>query len=134
MSPEQVGQLAELLGGEGIRTLRLEMACGPLTIRLAPRSGRFVDGSATAQTEMLTVASRTVGEFLAAHPGRRSPPKKLGEPVAAGDLLGFVRVGPLLTPVVVDATFGRGGILAEMLVGDGALVGFGTPLFQVLPS
>ena len=131
LSPEQVGQLAALLATRGVRTLQLDTAAGSFTLRLAPGDGAPTISAGTGSTKTLMVTARTVGEFLPAHPHRPSPPKRAGEPVAAGELLGFIRIGSLLTPVTTPAETGEGGTLAAVLVSGGEPVAYGTPLFEV---
>ncbi len=46
------------------------------------------------------------------------------------DIIGFIRVGPVLLPLRA----GRAGILAKRLAEPDALVGFGDPLFEIGPQ
>ena len=54
-----------------------------------------------------------------------------GDVILPGDLLGYIKIGILLTPVVFEADTGH-FILAEVLAADRALVGYGAPLFRIV--
>lgn len=70
------------------------------------------------------------GHFLDAHPARGTPAAAEDTAVAAGDIVGFVKVGPLLLPVrAPDA-----GTLNACSVKAGDLVGYGDPIFSIEPA
>ena len=75
------------------------------------------------------VTASTVGLFLHCHPLHTTMLAPEGARVRAGQVLGLLRIGPLLVPVVApwDATVGT------MLVADETIVGFGTGLVELHP-
>ncbi len=79
------------------------------------------------RAEGTLLPSPGVGIFLNAHPLQSAPPVRIGATVRQGQVLGFLRIGMMLVPV---ASTGE-GILSEVLAADGALVGYGTPLFRL---
>jgi acetyl-CoA carboxylase biotin carboxyl carrier protein len=75
----------------------------------------------------ITVTAPGAGHFFARHPLREAPLAAVGAQVAAGAVLGLLQVEALLLPVVAP----EAGELAAVLVAEGTLVGFGTPLFEL---
>ncbi|EWY36195.1 hypothetical protein N825_29510 [Skermanella stibiiresistens SB22] len=109
--------ILELTGPAGY--LRLHRGGDPVIGTEPPREP-------TAGIEAQTLPSPGFGHFLHAHPLRETPMVEPDERVAAGRLLGFLRVGVLLVPVRAQ----RPGVISAILAADGALVGYGDPLFQ----
>ena len=70
------------------------------------------------------------GHFLDVHPARDTPTAAQDTAVAAGDIVGFVKVGPLLMPVRAFAA----GRLNECSVKAGDLVGYGDTIFSIEPA
>jgi acetyl-CoA carboxylase biotin carboxyl carrier protein len=70
------------------------------------------------------------GHFLDAHPARATPAAAQDTAGAAGDIVGFVKVGPLLMPVRTPVA----GTLNECLVKAGDLVGYRDPIFLIEPA
>ena len=83
-----------------------------------------VPASATAATAPFA------GHFLDTHPARETPVAAQDTAVAAGDIVGFVKVGPLLMPVRAFAA----GRLNECSVKAGDLVGYGDTIFSIEPT
>lgn len=71
--------------------------------------------------------AQVAGVFLSQHPLRASPQFRMGDTVPAGAVLGFLRIGSLIAPVVSPSH----GILVARLHRCGEMVGYGTPLFQI---
>lgn len=76
-----------------------------------------------------TVAAPMAGIFADRHPASVATPFTVAGDVMLGDTLGFIRVGPVLLPVRASET----GIVTRALAGDGCLVGYGDPLFEIEP-
>lgn len=70
------------------------------------------------------------GHFLDTHPARETPAAAQDTAVAAGDIVGFVRVGPLLMPVRAFSA----GRPNECSVKAGDLVGYGDTIFSIEPA
>jgi acetyl-CoA carboxylase biotin carboxyl carrier protein len=82
-----------------------------------------------AAPEMMAVVASSVGLFLDRHPLHDVPLAIPGARVAAGQVLGLLRIGDLLLPVAAPAA---GEVLA-VLVPHGTVVGFGTELIRLRP-
>ena len=125
LSPEQVGQLADLLRGDGLRTLQLDTANGRFAVTLGDPD------AAPAKPDGQTVRAASVGEFLTGYPSRGGPLVRQGASIEPGALLGLVRTGLVFAPVTLPANDPRPATLTRVLVPSGTLVGYGTPLFEI---
>jgi acetyl-CoA carboxylase biotin carboxyl carrier protein len=108
--------LLELIGPDG--TLRL--------VREGAHVGPEIVDPATGDADGI-VAAPTVGLFLDRHPLRLEPCAWPGSRHAAGEPLGFLRIGPVLVPVAAPAAC----VVHATLVPDGTVVGYGTPLLSI---
>lgn len=70
-----------------------------------------------------------IGRFQTRYATRRQPAVMPGVRVVRGEVLGFVRDGMTLHPVVAQ----REGTIAEVVLSDGDVVGYGVPLFVYRP-
>ncbi|HSV81553.1 MAG TPA: acetyl-CoA carboxylase biotin carboxyl carrier protein subunit [Ramlibacter sp.] len=131
MRADDVEQLSAWLSVTGIDLLELHGPGEHLCLRRSAAGIESVAGNAAPDgLEALAVATAaSVGVFLHGHPLRGEPLASAGTVVRAGQVLGLLRVGALLLPVVAP----RGGIVAGMLVADGTAVGYGTPLVELQP-
>jgi acetyl-CoA carboxylase biotin carboxyl carrier protein len=77
----------------------------------------------------LVVRAPTVGIFLDHHPLCERPLAPIGADVLADMPMGFLQVGPLLTPVSAP----QGGTVTDVLAEHGKVVGYGAPLFELQP-
>jgi acetyl-CoA carboxylase biotin carboxyl carrier protein len=82
------------------------------------------------QQPALLVRASAPGAFLCRHPLRERAITAIGEEFHAGDLLGFLQVGPLLLPVVAPLA----GMVTDVLARHGTIVGYGAPLFELQPG
>jgi acetyl-CoA carboxylase biotin carboxyl carrier protein len=73
-----------------------------------------------------TIAAPAAGIFLNQHPARATPLVTDGSEVRAGDLVGLLQIGSLLVPVVMP----KAGIVTDILVPSGEIVGYGTKLVE----
>ena len=103
--------LEELEVCEGDRRIRLRI--GP-----APRS---------VETERVQVLAAAMGTFLDRHPRRPGPPLKAGDVVTAGAMVGYLRCGPTLVPVVAP----NAGRIHALEARVGELVGHGAHLLTI---
>jgi biotin carboxyl carrier protein len=74
-----------------------------------------------------TIKSNAVGIFHSAHPLGLVPAIEEGSHVRAGQIVGFLQVGPIIRPVLTPSD----AIIGAKLVEDEATVGFGQPLFEI---
>lgn len=121
-------ELAAYLNSTNLGALELR---GPeVSLRLVRQGDQFLPFFAPEQAvKPITVSASCVGRFLARHPLQREPVASLGTAVTAGEVIGFLAVGPLLLPVVAPIS----GIVSAVLARDFATVGFGAPLFELEP-
>jgi acetyl-CoA carboxylase biotin carboxyl carrier protein len=115
--------LSRWLDGTGIDRLELSGPEGSLVLGRAGLA-QFGAPDAAATTD---VAAPSLGVFLDRHPLHPDPVAAIGEEVAAGDPLGFLQVGALLTTVRAPSA----GIVSERLAAPMELVGYGTPLLRL---
>jgi hypothetical protein len=74
------------------------------------------------------IKTPSAGIFTVAHPlDHRKDTLTSGVPVRAGQIVGYLQVGPVLRPVMSS----REGILGRPLVGDGVLVGAQQSVFEL---
>ena len=122
-------QIAAHLATTDIDVLELTGPDGTLRL-LRQASGVVVaDAPAFEPLPVVTVHAPGPGVFLPAHPMRAEAAAPLNAIVAKGDVLGFLRIGPLLMPVTAPVAGSVVGVLAT----DGATLGYGTPLFELEP-
>lgn len=88
------------------------------------------DVVATVPASILTAKAPFAGHFLDAYPARGAPEAAEDTAVAAGDIVGFVKVGPLLMSVRSP----EAGTLNECPVRTGDLVGYGDTIFSIEPA
>jgi acetyl-CoA carboxylase biotin carboxyl carrier protein len=123
IAPALVRALSAALAGSDVVELELR---GP-GVHLRLRQ----DGAGVARLALdrpgpgETIAAPGPGIFLDRHPLHPVPLAPPGTRVAAGDLVGLLRVGALLLPVTAP----RAGVIGAALVAHDSAVGFGTPLF-----
>lgn len=116
----------ELIGPDG--HLRLRRGGEPPVAPGREASGRAVEAASAGASEDVVI-SPDFGLFLRAHPLHETPLARLGDRVAAGQLLGLLKIGMLLLPVPAP----REGVVTAVLAPDGSLVGFGDPLVALSP-
>lgn len=113
----EIAELTALMRRHGVALLELEE--GGRLLRLAP-------GAADAPVQAL---SPGVGRLETQRaPG--IPFASPGEAVAEGQILGLLRAGLVRRPVTAPLA----GTLRGALLEEGALAGFGTPLFEITPN
>jgi biotin carboxyl carrier protein len=132
--PAVIASLAAALEVAGVDGIEIEQ--GARKVRIVVEHGVLgaVSQVNASQHNPATAHSSAVkapmaGIFCRDHPAFFTPPSELPREVVLGDTLGFIRVGPVLLPVKASGT----GILTQSLAGDGSLVGYGEPLFEIEP-
>ncbi|MGV1835740.1 hypothetical protein ACQZ6C_13345 [Rhizobium rhizogenes] len=88
------------------------------------------DTVATSPASVKAAKAPFAGHFLDAHPARGTPAAAQDTAVAVGDIVCFVKVGPLLLPVRTPGA----GTLNECPVKAGDLVGYGDTIFSIEPA
>jgi acetyl-CoA carboxylase biotin carboxyl carrier protein len=92
-------------------------------------AGSGQDAAVPARGQPDVVVSPGVGLFLHAHPVQETALAEPNEPVAAGQPVGFLQIGPILLPVLSP----RDGVVAAIVAPDRSLVGYGEPLVALMP-
>jgi acetyl-CoA carboxylase biotin carboxyl carrier protein len=75
------------------------------------------------------IVAPTFGVFLHRHPMSNAPLAAEGSPVRAGQVVGLLRIGPLLVPV----TSPKEGVITVILAAHEATVGYGSELIAFQP-
>jgi len=125
-SVEQVRILSRWLEGTDIALL--EWTRGGETITLRRDPVRPAVPPCHAQGE--TVGAPSAGVFRAAHPARAGALARPGQRVREADPLAVLQVGALLIHVSAPVA----GTVQAVLAEDGAVVGYGTPLFRLMKA
>lgn len=102
-----------------------------IEIEESGRSVRIVmaGGGPAGSGPVETVAARTTGVFLAAHPDRGADFVRTGDRVRAGDVVALLGIGRLIVPVTAPAD----GTILRRRIEPGTVVGYGTALFEFRP-
>lgn len=82
--------------------------------------------SAPAPRRAETITAPHMGLFLPEHPSSTRE-AALPRLVRRGEIIGYLKAGALLRPVVAPSN----GVLSRRLAPKGALAGYGTPLFEL---
>jgi len=130
MQPDDIRQLSAWLEATDIDMMELQGPGARLSLR---RNGtRMAITSPSAQEAAgpcTVVEAASVGVFLHEHPLRGEPLAARGTQVRAGQVVGLLQVGALLLPVAAP----QDGTVEAMLVAQGTVVGWGTPLIELHP-
>ncbi|MES0099086.1 biotin attachment protein [Mesorhizobium sp. M0019] len=131
MTIEEIERLAAWCASAGIAeielaeagfSLRLHMqsviASIPVAAAEVPKAGTVFKG----------VRAPGVGVFRLDHPTTGRPVAEPGQTVCKGETIGVLQVGPCLKAVLAPAD----GVLGAALAEDGAVVGYGTPLYELM--
>jgi acetyl-CoA carboxylase biotin carboxyl carrier protein len=133
-STDRVRQLSDWLSATDID--RLELRGPGQFIRLHRDGGRIVVASdedirepvpePVAAPSVAATAS-SVGVFLHRHPLQRAALAEVGATVRCGQVVGLLQIGALLLPVTSPCD----GVVAGLLVEQGATVGYGARLVEL---
>lgn len=115
--------------------LRLEIAA-PADSRSLRQAGHVLDAGAAGNTDtsaaagvVTLVTAPHFGIFSTRHPARQEAFAEEGKEVACGDTLGMLRINEIYVPVLSPAA---GSV--HRLVEDGVLIGYATPLFEIVAA
>ncbi|CAN7695392.1 hypothetical protein LJR251_005564 [Rhizobium rhizogenes] len=134
--PAVIQQIATWLESAGASAIEIETEDGR-HVRIVmdgEASRRFDDGPRDmvpmAPASVMAAKAPFAGHFLDVHPACGTPAVAEDTAITAGDIVGFIKVGPLLLPVrAPDA-----GTLNECSVKAGDLVGYGDTIFSIEPA
>lgn len=134
MPVQHIQQLASWLAEAGIDYFELS---GPGQRLRLTGAGRGRSGSHAAERvddpggiralDGFIVKAPVAGTLLHSHPMQRAPLAPRGSPIRAGQTVALLQIGALLVPIAAP----RDGIVANLLVEEGTLVGFGTGIIRL---
>ena len=127
---DHIGQLSAWLAEAGIAELELIGPSSRLRLSLDGDQAQFAGIEPSDEAEAEIIIASTVGVFLHRHPMSDVPLAPEGSPVRADQVVGLLRVGPLLVPVAAP----KDGIVTAMLAPHEAVVGYGAELIAFHPS
>ncbi|WP_137128619.1 acetyl-CoA carboxylase [Rhizobium sp. FY34] len=126
--PQTIAFLTDALTTAGVDGVEISGPSG--TLRIIMSAEEKVSHAAPAPSPALSIKAPMAGIFCPPRPGSSEVPADLPRTVAAGQALGFLRLGPVLLPLAAP----KAGLLTRQFVEAGALVGFGDTLFQIEPQ
>lgn len=136
---DHIEQLSAWLAEAGIDRLELSGPDARLRIGRADDEGNGPDDAFTANDlaeakiraqHGLTVNAPAAGILLHRHPMHEAPLAPCGSPIRAGQTVALLRIGALLLPVEAP----RDGVVTDLLVQHGTLVGYGTEIIELSPT
>jgi acetyl-CoA carboxylase biotin carboxyl carrier protein len=133
MKVEELREVVQWLADAGIGVFEIEsddcrvrMVLQSDVARESPVSVTIDDGE--DRGDGVIVAAEVPGIFLVRHPHHATPIVPFGGPVRTGDIVALVQIGPIYAPVIATTD----GTLARILTAPQSLVGFGTPLLEII--
>lgn len=129
MTLEEIERLAGRCVKAGIGEIALGEPGFSLRLRLVPPSvpEHLFGATPTRAPEQKFVRSPGVGVFRSVHPTTGQMVASPGQAVRKGDTVGILQIETYLRAVVASSD----GVLGRMLVDDGKVVGYGTPLYDL---
>lgn len=140
-SPEVLEQITCWSQQAGVSEVEIETDAGESISISLQASGKISSSERSSQalpvvdTPIRTAGAKAplspcVGRFVERHSHYGNVPVAEGTTLRAGEIVGFVKTGPLL----VASRSVQNVIVTDILVKAGDLVGFGDPLFKVEPT
>ncbi|MBY6092870.1 biotin/lipoyl-containing protein [Maritimibacter alkaliphilus] len=137
LTPAQLSTLAAEMRAHGITELDLRLPGGDRIRLKAPAPAAPVATAAVPPATSTppapsaqTIAAPGPGRLMFTHPARTQPAACPGDRVAPGDIVAWLAVESLISPVTAPAAGTLGAALAE----EGALLGYGSPVFALVPE
>ncbi|RWB69936.1 biotin attachment protein [Mesorhizobium sp.] len=131
MTAEEIERLAAWCAAAGVGEIELAEAGFSLCLRIQSAKAEPCASAAEApkaEAVFKGVRAPGVGVFRLVHPTTGHPVVETGQPVRKGETVGVLQIGPCLKAVLAPAD----GTLGAALVADGAVVGYGTPLYELM--
>lgn len=130
MTIEEIEKLAVWCAAAGVSEIELAEAGFSLCLRIQSANASSAAVTDRPRTEAVFKGVRApgVGVFRLVHPTTGHPVVERGQSVRKGETVGVLQIGPCLKAVVAPAD----GALGDPLAEDGAVVGYGTPLYELL--
>lgn len=129
MTLEEIEALAAWCASAGIGEIELAEADFSLRLRVQSVVASPPPAEPPKAEAVFKVARAPgVGVFRLDHPTTGHPVAEPGQTVRKGETVGVLQVGPCLKAVLAPAD----GVLRAALIKDGAIVGYGTPLYELV--
>ncbi|RUX30208.1 biotin attachment protein [Mesorhizobium sp. M7A.F.Ca.US.011.01.1.1] len=128
MTIEEIERLAAWCASAGMGEIELSDAGFSLRLHMQSVVASNPAEAPKAETVFKGVRAPGVGVFRLDHPTTGHPVVGLGQAVRKGETVGVLQIGPCLKAVVAPAD----GVLGTALAEDGAVVGYGTPLYELV--
>lgn len=126
MTVEEIERLTAWCASAGID--EIEVSEAGFSLRLRVQAAVTETPAAAAEAVFKGVRAPGVGVFRLDHPTTGRPVAEPGQTVRKGETVGVLQVGPCLKAVLAPAD----GVLGAALAEDGAVVGYGTPLYELV--
>ena len=121
--PAVIAALSAALTAAGVDGIEIEQRHQKLRIVVERNGAASVLVDAAKASETTVAKAQLAGVFTHSRTVSGSLPRN----VATGEILGFIRIGPVLLPVKAS----KAGVLTRVLADNDALVGYGAPLFEI---
>lgn len=130
MTVEEIERLTAWCASADIGEIELSEAGFSLRLRVQAVAETPVAAAEALKVETVFkgVRAPSVGVFRLDHPTTGRPVAEPGQTVRKGETVGVLQVGPCLKAVLAPAD----GVLGAALIEDGAVVGYGTPLYELV--
>ncbi len=134
LDPATLGKIALWLEDAGVDSIEIETEGGRL-VRIVAGAGISSDGAGDADVSVSRNSAKPAkapiaGHFLPVHPARDAAEATIGTAVFPEQIIGFLRVGPLIMPIDTE----EAGTLDGCVVEPGSLVGYGDTVFLIEPA
>lgn len=123
MNSAELDQIAQWLRAASLSSI--EITRPDCSIRISVSAA----GSGPPPAPVRVAMATTVGRFLDGHPLRSAPFVQIGTTVEAGNIVGLVKNGHLLMPVIAT----RPGIVARIMAAPGSMLDYGRQVIEITP-
>jgi acetyl-CoA carboxylase biotin carboxyl carrier protein len=129
---DHIDELSAWLKDAGLALLELRSPSATLRLVNDGASVRVIEDEEIQSVDApsSTVRAPSPGIFLDRHPLHEHAIALTDRNVRAGEPLGFLQIGPLLLSVPAP----RSGMVTDVLIAHGTVVGYGEPLYLLRPT
>jgi hypothetical protein len=128
--PVTIAALTDALTEAGVDGLEITGRDGHLRIVIATNKRVQLDRAPVQNGHSAVLLKAPMAGVFCPSDTSSSKPSPIPRKISAMDVIGFLRIGPVLLPVAA----GHHGSLTKQLAETNALVGFGDPLFEIEPA
>ncbi|MCI9868687.1 acetyl-CoA carboxylase [Rhizobium skierniewicense] len=128
--PVTIAALTDALTTAGVDGLEITGRDGHLRIVIATNKSVNLDRVPVQNGHSAVLVKAPMAGIFCPSSTSSDEPMPIPRKVSAMDVIGFLRIGPVLLPVAA----GRLGLLRKQLAETDALVGFGDSLFEIEPA